>query len=96
MTHKYLKNVVTLKLDADICVGCAMCVNVCPHGVFEMTGGKAIISDRDNCMECGACAKNCAYCAISVNPGVGCAAAIIRVLLTGSKTSCGCTGDECC
>ena len=28
-------------------------------------------------MECGGCAKNCPEEAISVNPGVGCAAAII-------------------
>lgn len=30
-----------------------------------------------SCMECGACAINCPVEAISVRPGVGCAAAIV-------------------
>jgi Fe-S-cluster-containing hydrogenase component 2 len=36
MKHKYLKNVVTLKLIQEKCIGCEMCLNVCPHGVFEL------------------------------------------------------------
>ena len=56
---KYLKNVVTLSLEPDRCIGCGMCVNVCPHGIFSIDQGKAKIFDRDLCMECGACEKNC-------------------------------------
>ena len=33
---------------------------------------------------------------ISVKPGVGCAAAIINGILTGSEPSCDCSGGECC
>ena len=36
---------------------CGRCTEVCPHGVFGMTGNKAGIEDKDSCMECGACAK---------------------------------------
>ena len=76
-----------------------MCIEVCPHGVFELTGDKARIIDRDSCMECGACAKNCAFGAIEVKPGVGCAAAVISGMLKGTEPACGCSEDGssgCC
>lgn len=96
MKHRYLKNVVTLKLDCKKCVGCGMCLNVCPHGVFELSDGKAKIIDLDSCMECGACSKNCAFSAVIVTPGVGCAAAIIKGFLTGNEPSCDCSSSDCC
>ena len=98
MKHKYLKNVITLNLIEDKCVGCGMCLNVCPHGVFQMKEGKARILDKDSCMECGACAKNCAFFAIEVKSGTGCAQAIIIGKLTGSEPNCGCADENnsCC
>lgn len=89
MNHTYLKNVVTLQLDTDACVGCGMCGEVCPHAVFSIQQGKAAIVALDSCMECGACAKNCPVDAIAVDAGVGCAVAQIRGLLTGEE-SCDC------
>ena len=65
---RYLKDVVTLGLNTNECIGCGRCVEVCPHAVFIMQSSKAFISDRDACMECGACAKNCPANAISVSP----------------------------
>jgi NAD-dependent dihydropyrimidine dehydrogenase PreA subunit len=91
---KYLKNVTTLKLNVDKCVGCGMCEKVCPHGVFEIRDRKAIITDKDLCMECGACAMNCAAVAIEVRAGVGCAAAVILGSITGTEPTCGCCGDS--
>jgi NAD-dependent dihydropyrimidine dehydrogenase PreA subunit len=86
---RYLSNVSTLHLDSDACIGCKMCEMVCPHGVFEIQEKKAKIVDQDGCMECGACANNCSVNAISVNPGVGCAAYIIQAWLkaAGLKTN---------
>jgi ferredoxin len=85
----YLKDVVTLKLNEKRCVGCGMCLAVCPHAVMSMDNGHVRIEDRDACMECGACARNCPVDAISVQAGVGCAAAVINSVL-GRQGSCCC------
>lgn len=96
MKMTYLKNGETLSLDPALCNGCRECIEVCPHAVFAMEDGKSIIADRGACMECGACARNCAARAISVTAGVGCAAAIIGGILRGTEPSygCGCSGPE--
>lgn len=101
MKLTYLKNGETLGLEADACIGCGACVDVCPHGVFLVRDGKAGIIGREYCMECGACARNCPASAITVNPGVGCAAAIIIGKLRGTAPDCGgaCGGGSsgsCC
>jgi NAD-dependent dihydropyrimidine dehydrogenase PreA subunit len=88
---RYLPGVVTLNLCTDTCIGCGMCVEVCPHEVFFIENRKSRIIDRDACMECGACAKNCPVGAISVRSGVGCAAGMIAGKL-GIKSAC-CGGD---
>ena len=95
MKHKYLKNVSTLSLGVDKCIGCGRCTEVCPHGVFSIDNGKAEIRDIDSCIECGACAMNCPVSAISVNAGTGCAAAIIMSWFTGKEPTCGPDGGCC-
>ncbi len=103
----YLKDVVTLKLDEAKCTGCGMCLEVCPHAVFRMNSRHVEIRDRDACMECGACSRNCPVGAVSVKSGVGCAAAVINALLGRTDQpccgpgDCGCssagnTGAACC
>jgi NAD-dependent dihydropyrimidine dehydrogenase PreA subunit len=95
---RYLKNVVSLKLDVDKCTGCRACLEVCPHAVFEMENKHSRIVDLDACMECGACALNCETEALTVNSGVGCAAGIILGSLRGTEPTCGCddTDAGCC
>jgi len=93
----YLSNVVTLSLDQNKCNGCRMCAIVCPHDVFTIENRKAVIRNKDFCMECGACEKNCPEGAITVKSGVGCAAGIINGLIRGTEPSCDCSsGSTCC
>ena len=96
MRLRYLPNVVTLDLDVDKCTGCGICVEVCPHGVLVLNNSKAEIADRDACMECGACALNCAFAALSVRAGVGCATAVLNGMLRGGEPVCGCSEDSSC
>ena len=98
MKHSYLKNVTTLALASDKCIGCGRCTEVCPHGVFDLVEKKALVTDRDACMECGACAMNCPVSAIEVDAGTGCAAAIILSWFTGKDPACGCSvgSGKCC
>lgn len=89
---RYLPGVSTLVLDEEACIGCSMCMMVCPHTVFRQRDGRAVIADLDGCMECGACATNCPVAAITVTPGVGCAAYIIQKWLknVGFEAKRGC------
>ena len=88
--HVYLRNVATLKLDEEKCLGCGMCFTVCPHAVFDGCNGRPRIVDHDACMECGACARNCPTEAVTVKAGVGCAAAVINSMLGRDSSSCCC------
>jgi NAD-dependent dihydropyrimidine dehydrogenase PreA subunit len=90
----YLKDVVTLELDEEKCVGCGMCLVVCPHAVLGMNNGNARIEKRDACMECGACARNCPVEAVTVQAGVGCAAAVINAALGRQSSSCCCVVEQ--
>jgi ferredoxin len=89
----YLRDVVTLKLDEEKCIGCGTCLLVCPRAVLSPANGKIEIANRDACMECGACSRNCPVEALSVRPGAGCAAAVINSML-GKKSSSCCTVDS--
>ncbi len=86
---EYLKNVATLNLNSELCTGCSLCITVCPHEVFKIEQKKVHIQNKDACMECGACAKNCKTGAVTVKAGVGCAAAVINSI-TGKKGVCEC------
>ncbi len=91
---RYLEKAITLQFDGSRCNGCGLCTQVCPHAVFVMRDKRAVLSDRGACMECGACARNCEPGAIRVRAGVGCAAAVISGLLSGTEPTCGCSGKE--
>jgi NAD-dependent dihydropyrimidine dehydrogenase PreA subunit len=90
----YLKDVVTLVLDAEKCTGCRMCLAVCPRDVFRPLNGKVEIASRDSCIECGACRRNCPSGALNVRAGVGCASGMINKML-GRKNACCVVDDDC-
>ncbi|MCJ2165891.1 MULTISPECIES: mercury methylation ferredoxin HgcB [unclassified Pseudodesulfovibrio] len=90
---RYIDDISTLKIDTGKCIGCGLCVTVCPHRVLTTQDKKADVVDFNACMECGACAQNCPTAAITVTPGVGCASYIISLWLhklTEKKVSTGC------
>lgn len=89
----YLKNVATLEVVPERCNGCGTCIEVCPHAVLVLNEEKRVwVRDKDACMECGACRRNCPTGALSVQTGVGCAAAVINAML-GREGSCCCHID---
>ena len=101
MAHPlYLKNVVTLNFDSEKCTGCGMCITVCPRSVFARSNGKVEVVERDACIECGGCQKNCPHGALTVRSGVGCAAAVINQMLGRKKVCCVIEdegrGSSCC
>lgn len=95
MFNAYVSN--TLQYDPALCIGCEMCSLVCPHAVFAMNGRVAQLVRPEACMECGACQLNCPTDAITVESGVGCAAAMMRAALTGKKeATCGIEAESSC
>ncbi len=86
----YIHGITTIRLDQAACNGCRMCMTVCPHPVFGALKRVVEIREPDLCIECGACVMNCPEDALTVHPGVGCAAAILKGWLTRSNPSCGC------
>ncbi len=59
----------TLRVDADRCTGCATCVEVCPKGVYELSGRKSRVARMDDCVQCTACLRQCPTGAIMAAPG---------------------------
>lgn len=87
MELKYL-GLNTLQYDINKCTGCKMCVIVCPYRIFQMKGKKAEVTAKEKCIECGACMRNCAFDAIKVDAGPGCAAAVLASKFGGKKEVC--------
>lgn len=88
----------TLEYDPGLCVGCGLCSIVCPHAVFAPGDHVAELVRPRACIECGACQRNCPTGAITVDSGVGCAAAMISAALRGKKevTCGGGSAADCC
>ena len=48
------------------CVGCGLCVRVCPSFVLDVSNAKALIARRDWCIGCGHCAAICPVDALQI------------------------------
>ena len=57
---------VTTVIDTEKCIGCGLCVKVCPSRTISMQGEKAVVSG-DRSLSCGHCAAICPVDAIRVN-----------------------------
>ena len=51
-------------IDKELCIGCGVCVEMCPEDVLELQGEVATVINLDDCIECEACQVNCEYEAI--------------------------------
>ncbi len=56
---------VTTVIDTDRCIGCGLCVKVCPYGTISMEGKKAVVSGNRS-LSCGHCAAVCPAGAVRV------------------------------
>ncbi len=53
-------------VDADKCVGCGECVDVCPVQVYELQDGKSEPVNSEECLGCESCVEVCENSAIEV------------------------------
>jgi nitroreductase/NAD-dependent dihydropyrimidine dehydrogenase PreA subunit len=60
-----MQNSVTTIIDPDTCIGCGLCVEVCPAKTISMQDGKAVVTGTYS-MGCGHCEAVCPTGAIQV------------------------------
>ncbi|MBN1880184.1 4Fe-4S binding protein [bacterium] len=62
------RKVKEIRIRAEWCKGCGICVYVCPKNVFEMNRFKAIVARQDDCIVCGRCEEACPDFCLEIIP----------------------------
>ena len=67
--HTVYKSEYVMKVDADNCQACGMCVHKCQFGAIRLVPslGRAIVDPR-KCWGCGVCRHSCAHDALNLVP----------------------------
>lgn len=47
-----------IRWNSEKCIGCKKCIEACPQSAISLVNNK-LVTDRDLCINCGACAKVC-------------------------------------
>jgi heterodisulfide reductase subunit A len=63
--RKVRTEAITAVVDKDLCIGCGLCEEICPHGAPKVEEGKSKILEV-LCRGCGSCAAECPRRAISM------------------------------
>jgi len=84
MKLRYLHDTVSLTINEELCIGCEMCIAVCPHDVFSIEGKKAKIADKDACMECGHAGPIAPWMPFTLNRGRG-SHAVLEEMMSKDK-----------
>ena len=56
----------SVTVDADKCIGCGECVDICPVEMYEITDGKSNPVKPEECLGCESCVEVCESHAITV------------------------------
>ncbi|TET79224.1 MAG: 4Fe-4S dicluster domain-containing protein [Candidatus Cloacimonadota bacterium] len=52
------QEIVMFYVREELCIGCGLCIRMCPEGAFDLSSGKAQIDDS-KCTDCGLCIDFC-------------------------------------
>ena len=55
-----------VEVNAEKCVGCGECVDICPVEVFEFQDEKSVPVNAEECLGCESCIEVCEEGAITV------------------------------
>ncbi len=70
-------------IDVGRCLGCGLCVTICPSGTLSRDQDKARVTGA-NCIGCGHCAAVCPAEAVRCDPGDGWATAFFTFTPSGA------------
>lgn len=51
-------------VDENLCIGCGVCVEVCPKNVFKVIDDVSRVMNPEFCDDCGTCIAGCSQGAI--------------------------------
>ncbi len=54
------------EVDAEKCIGCGECVDICPVEVYELQDGKSVPVKAEECVGCESCVEVCEANAITI------------------------------